>query len=42
MRDRQVKKGKLLEMTVKKGKIDGFDVLKGMKPFTAEEELKSA
>ncbi|MEM3596672.1 MAG: AbrB/MazE/SpoVT family DNA-binding domain-containing protein [Candidatus Bathyarchaeia archaeon] len=37
---KKIKEGELLEITIKKGKIDGFGALKGMKPFTAEDELK--
>lgn len=38
---KKIKEGELLEITVKKVKIDGFGALKGMKPFTAEDELKT-
>jgi bifunctional DNA-binding transcriptional regulator/antitoxin component of YhaV-PrlF toxin-antitoxin module len=36
---KKIKEGELVEMTVKKVKIDGFGAFKGMKPFTAEDEL---
>jgi len=38
---RKIREGELLEITIKKIKIDGFGVCKGMKPFTAEDELKT-
>ncbi|MEM2911276.1 MAG: AbrB/MazE/SpoVT family DNA-binding domain-containing protein [Candidatus Bathyarchaeia archaeon] len=38
---KKIREGELLEITVKKIKIDGFGALKGMKPFTAEDELKT-
>lgn len=36
---KKIKEGELVEITVKKIKIDGFGAFKGMKPFTAEDEL---
>jgi len=36
---KKIKEGEIVEITVKKVKIDGFGVLKGMKPFTAQDEL---
>jgi antitoxin component of MazEF toxin-antitoxin module len=36
---KKIKEGELVEITVKKVKIDGFGAFKGMKPFTAEDEL---
>ncbi|MGF3573614.1 MAG: AbrB/MazE/SpoVT family DNA-binding domain-containing protein [Candidatus Bathyarchaeia archaeon] len=38
---KKIREGELLEITVKKVKIDGFGALKGMKPFTKEDELKT-
>ena len=38
---KKIREGELLEITVKKVKIDGFGVCKGMKPFTAEDKLKT-
>jgi antitoxin component of MazEF toxin-antitoxin module len=35
------REGELLEIIVKKVKIDGFGICKGMKPFTTEDELKT-
>jgi antitoxin component of MazEF toxin-antitoxin module len=39
--NKKIKEGELLEITVKKIKIDGFGALKGMKSFNAEDELKT-
>lgn len=39
--NKKIKEGELLEITVKKIKIDGFGALKGMKSFTTEDELKT-
>jgi antitoxin component of MazEF toxin-antitoxin module len=36
---KRIKKGELVEITVRKVKKDGFGVVKGMKPFKAEDEL---
>ena len=36
---KKIKEGELVEITIKKVKIDGFGAFKGMKPFTAEDEL---
>jgi antitoxin component of MazEF toxin-antitoxin module len=36
---KKLKEGELVEITIKKVKIDGFGAFKGMKPFTAEDEL---
>lgn len=38
---KKIKEGELLEITIKKVKIDGFGALKGMKPFTVEDEMKT-
>ncbi|MEM3789235.1 MAG: AbrB/MazE/SpoVT family DNA-binding domain-containing protein [Candidatus Bathyarchaeia archaeon] len=38
---KKIKEGELLEITVKKVKIDGFGALKEMKPFATEDELKT-
>jgi len=36
---KKLREGELVEITIKKVKIDGFGAFKGMKPFTAEDEL---
>lgn len=36
---KKIKEGEILEITLKKVRKDGFGVFKGMKPFTAEDEL---
>jgi len=36
---KKIKKGEKVEITIKKVRIDGFGVFKGMKPFTPEDEL---
>jgi bifunctional DNA-binding transcriptional regulator/antitoxin component of YhaV-PrlF toxin-antitoxin module len=36
---KKLKEGELVEITIKKVKIDGFGAFKGMKPFTVEDEL---
>lgn len=38
---KKIKEGEILEITVKKVRRDGFGVLRGMKSFTAEDELKT-
>ncbi|MBS7281512.1 MAG: AbrB/MazE/SpoVT family DNA-binding domain-containing protein [Candidatus Freyarchaeota archaeon] len=38
---KKIREGELLEIIIKKVRIDGFGVCKGMKPFTAEDELKT-
>jgi antitoxin component of MazEF toxin-antitoxin module len=35
----KLREGELVEITLKKVRIDGFGAFKGMKPFTAEDEL---
>ena len=35
----KIKEGELIEITVKKFRKDGFGALKGIKPFTSEDEL---
>jgi len=35
----KIKEGEIVEITVKKVRKDGFGILKGMKSFTAEDEL---
>ena len=37
----KIKANQYLEITVKKCRIDGFGALKGIGPFTAEDELKA-
>mgnify|MGYP001497723479 CR=1 FL=1 len=37
----QIKENEYVEITVKKCRKNGFGVLKGMAPFTVEDELKS-
>jgi len=36
---KKIKEGEILEITIKKARKDGFGAFKGMKPFTAEDEL---
>jgi antitoxin component of MazEF toxin-antitoxin module len=38
----QIKENEYVEITVKKYRKDGFGILKGMAPFTVEDELKSS
>ena len=38
----QIKENEYIEITVKKCRKDGFGILKGMAPFTIEDELKSS
>ena len=38
----QIKENEYVEITVKKCRKDGFGILKGMAPFTVEDELKSS
>ena len=37
----KIKEGEVVEVTVRKLRKEGFGVLKGVKPFTAEDELKT-
>jgi len=36
---RKIKEGEILEINVKKARKDGFGALKGLTPFTPEDEL---
>lgn len=36
-----IKEGEIIEITVNKLRVDGFGVLRGIGPFTAEDELKA-
>jgi bifunctional DNA-binding transcriptional regulator/antitoxin component of YhaV-PrlF toxin-antitoxin module len=36
-----IKENQYVEITVKKCRIDGFGALKGIGPFTVEDELKA-
>jgi len=36
----KIKENQYVEITVKKCRKNGFGILKGMKPFTVEDELK--
>ncbi|MEM2094889.1 MAG: AbrB/MazE/SpoVT family DNA-binding domain-containing protein [Candidatus Bathyarchaeia archaeon] len=36
---KKIREGEILEITVRKLRKDGFGALKGMRPFTAEDEL---
>jgi antitoxin component of MazEF toxin-antitoxin module len=36
---KKLREGELVEIAVKKVKKDGFGLLKGIEPFTAEDEL---
>jgi hypothetical protein len=38
----QIKENEYVEITVKKCRKDGFGILKGMAPFSVEDELKSS
>ena len=38
----QIKENEYVEITVKKCRKNGFGILKGMAPFTVEDELKSS
>jgi antitoxin component of MazEF toxin-antitoxin module len=37
----KIKENEFVEISVKKCRKNGFGALKGMKPFTAEDELKA-
>lgn len=37
----KIRENEFVEITVKKCRKDGFGILKGMSPFTIEDELKS-
>jgi antitoxin component of MazEF toxin-antitoxin module len=37
----QIKENEYVEITVKKCRKDGFGILKGMAPFTVEDEMQS-
>jgi bifunctional DNA-binding transcriptional regulator/antitoxin component of YhaV-PrlF toxin-antitoxin module len=36
-----IKEGEIVEITVKKLRVDGFGALRGIGPFTADDELKA-
>lgn len=36
---KKIKEGELVEISIKKVKIDGFGTFRRLKPFTAEDEL---
>ncbi len=36
-----IKEGEIVEITVKKLKVNGFGALRGIGPFTADDELKT-
>ena len=36
----KIREGECVEITVKKCRINGFGIFKGMAPFTVEDELK--
>ena len=38
---KKIKEGGLVEISVKKIRIDGFGAYKGLRPFTAENELNA-
>jgi bifunctional DNA-binding transcriptional regulator/antitoxin component of YhaV-PrlF toxin-antitoxin module len=38
----QIKENEYVEITIKKCRKDGFGILKGIAPFTVEDELKSS
>jgi hypothetical protein len=37
----KIRENEYVEVTVKKCRKDGFGILKGMKPFSAKDELKA-
>ncbi len=37
----KIKENEFVEITVKKCRKDGFGILRGMAPFTVEDELKT-
>ena len=37
----KIKEGEYVEIAVKKCRINGFGALKGMSPFTVDDELKA-
>lgn len=37
----QIRENEMVEITVKKCRKEGFGILKGMAPFTVEDELKT-
>ena len=36
-----IKEGEIVEITVKKLRVDGFGALRGIGPFTVDDELKA-
>jgi len=36
-----IEEGEIVEITVKKLRVDGFGALRGIGPFTADDELKA-
>ncbi len=36
---KKIKEGEIIEISIKKVRKDGFGILKGVGPFTAEDEL---
>jgi len=36
-----IKEGEIIEITVKKLRVDGFGTLRGIGPFTPDDELKA-
>ncbi len=38
---KKIKEGEIIEISVKKVRKEGFGILKGVGPFTPEDELKS-
>ncbi|MFH2110352.1 MAG: AbrB/MazE/SpoVT family DNA-binding domain-containing protein [Candidatus Bathyarchaeota archaeon] len=37
---KKIRAGEIVEITVKKLRVDGFGALRGIGPFTADDELK--
>ena len=37
---KQIREGEFIEITVKKLRVDGFGALKGIGPFTPDDEMK--
>jgi antitoxin component of MazEF toxin-antitoxin module len=38
---KKIKEGEIVQISVKKVRKEGFGILKGLAPFTAEDELKT-
>ncbi len=38
---KKIREGELLEITIRKNRVDGFGALRGIGPFTGKDELKA-